>query len=308
MALSTDINRTIKTAEDITYTNNLKLGNITVSPNIGNVLASAHLGSIPLTTASSSFNHLYLQVDKMYLPQNDSTGSHVFINGNSVTTGSTLDNQQIGISHKYSTSATHNVILLHGSVRGAWIYTDNGNIPVYDRKSNNLSLNINETADNKKLYIGFTFDDSPSGEKITYTGSAGTFTLGGVSDEFVIYENNKDIESSRDRMSFTLKMFKEYSKNSGGSGSGTTIWVTLSGVATGSNHPKGKGSQGTEFHMVILGGHKNQVGITFFSSPKTGETFTISSNIQDDGSPGVNRISINPNPFKATDNITVTVS
>lgn len=98
------------------------------------------------------------------------------------------------------------------------------------------------------------------------------------------------------------------SPSSGGGGSSTTIWVTLSGVATGSNHPKGVGSQGTEFHMVINYNYTGQTGITFYTTPKAGETFTITSNNQDSGLPGVNRISISPSPFKITDNIIVTVS
>lgn len=105
-----------------------------------------------------------------------------------------------------------------------------------------------------------------------------------------------------------MNYYANHYESSGG-GSETTIWVTLSGVATGSNHPKGTGSMGTQFHMVINTNFQGSTGITFYTIPKAGETFTISSNIQDNGRPGVNRISISPSPFKATDkNIVVTVS
>lgn len=119
--------------------------------------------------------------------------------------------------------------------------------------------------------------------------------------DLISNESNKSIA----KINYYVRCF---AGSSGGGDSGSTIWVTLSGVGTGSNHPKGTGSQGTKFHMVILNNSKTEVGITFFTIPKFGETFTISSNICDDGLPGVNRISISPNPFKATDNITVTVS
>lgn len=220
-ALSTDIIREIKSVQDITYTNNLKLGNVTVSPNIGNILTTAYLGSIPLTKSSSSKNSLIMDIDDYVLPVNDNTGTHVFIDGKSVVTGSNVAGTFIGTSYQYSTSATHNIILLHGSVRGAWFYTTNGNIPIYERKTNNLSLNINESSDNKKLYIGFSTVTSDD-ETFTYVGHLGNNQLKGSSDEFIIYENDNDVKSHRDKMSFTLKLF--HSKSiplSGGGGSST---------------------------------------------------------------------------------------
>lgn len=307
-----EIKKDIKTANDKLYKSNLKLGNKTVNPVINNKNVIAYLGNKPIVTTYNSTNSLKLEIDNWVgSGVGDATGTHVFINGVSQVTRSVIDGKVVGTDTTCFTSNTHNVILYCGSVRGCWFYSTNGNVPVYDRLSNNLTLNIYNTQTDNKLYIGFGSNEINGNETFTYIANGTNYTNSGESDEIIIYENENDVLSSRDRMMCTLKLFKNiYTDNSNSNHGFKMIDANLIGVATGSNHIRGIGSRGTQFDIVILKTHipMTQVGINFHSYPSQNETFTVSSNVCDGGEPGADNISISPSPFRMNDNITVRVS
>lgn len=310
-----EIKKDIKTANDTLHKSNLKLGNKTVQPFINNKNVIAYLGNKPIVTTYNSTNSLTLEIDNWAgSGVGDNTGTHVFINGESQVTRSVMgDGTVIGTNTRCFTQNTHNVILYCGSVRGCWFYSTNGHVPVYERRTNNLTLNIYNTQTDNKLYIGFSSAETNGNETFTYISNGTVCNKSGESDEIIIYENENDVLSSRDRMMCTLKLFKDKtsSTSSNPGNPGFILSVNLNGIVTGSNHVRGTGSKGTEFDIVIILHNEGSTtaGINFHSYPQKNETFTISSNIQDNGYPGADDISISPSPFTMnSNNITIYVS
>lgn len=275
------------------YVGNRSTDNITLG---SKVLTAAYIGNKPIKTSQSYSHYCYLYAKKIY---NETTNSYI----NTENESFTISNNLFGLNVDYP------LILIQTSSHNykgfALLECPNNKFPNIINK-NFIDCRPVKYKNKQYLKIGPKYITGiPEGVSSGDQSYKFTRKENGVSYNiysswcYINYNDGGNIQKPS-----TLAFYYKLKENSGGSGYSPEIItknLVKSGVVTNCHDYIGNGSKGTQFRLVILSNNHAPV-IHFENKPTSTETFSLGQNKCPTNSSSA---STSPNPFKYSDNVTI---
>lgn len=273
------------------YIGNRSIDKITLWSNI---LSTAYIGNTPISSPVSYTHSCYLYLNKIY---NETKKSYI----NPDVSGFTVN------GNLYGKTISGGIALVHtGSAKAAWFVVleadENNVLPVIDSK---YFIDCQTFDYNNKKYLRIApnylttmpegISDANQSYQLTVTQNKVAYNI--YSTWCYVNFNDSGNMQGVSTIGFDYKI--EKSKVTTPSTTRTSKNLVISGVVTHCHDYIGSGSEGTGFRLVILH-NRHPACIYFNDTPSKTETFSLGININ-----GESSASTSPDPFKYSDNVTI---